>query len=784
MTHRPTHLHAPMGNLVIYGISALLILMAGGERLLSQPVGLDRFRVGTEAFFEKNSGQYDPRALYLMKRENLNIWVTTETILFEIYKDEPVLYLPGSHQLSGEQWGTGLHQRLDPTHYVRSGHAVAMSFVDSRCDVQIAPASPLPGLLHYIRGDDPSAYVRNVQRYSQVVMRELYPGISAVLTSESGMPRYDFILAPGADPDQIRIRFDGADSVVLENNGTVAVHTIHGPIRHGRIIAYQIIEKDSVPVSCTFSESADGTIGFRVLDYDSTHTLVIDPLIYSTLLGTSAEDVISDMAVTAEGSIIVSGHTGSVNGSLSIHPGFPRTPGTFQGSGRTKHFDVFVTKFSPDDHSLEFSTIIGGGHSDYSAAIALDSAGNIYVAGTSFGSYIPFPTTEGAIRTEAYDTAFTSDSDGFILKLTPDGRDLVYSTLVGSRSWERIMDLAISRTGEAVIGGFGGRDSFPFEGEVLQDTSRRASVSFVAKVNVDGTEYIYSTLFGGDAECIIFGLAVDSLGRAFVTGKTDSDSTFAVTSGTLQTEPQGDDDGFISIINAGGTALDRSTLLSGLGDDQGYDITIDARGDVHVTGVSYRNAQHFPVTNREYWLDTLNNFGDNLFIVKIDSNLSDLTHSLIIGDGCGCTGTSIFVDKDFNTIVAGHARNDMFTTTNSFQDKNLGDKDAFILELDAFGERIIYATLLGGSRDDFGIAAAKDRLGNYVLAGYTLSFNHSSIFAPNFPTTEETLRSSFGDHHSQNGKSDAFYSVLDSTATPTVSAPYEYIRYPRQFRLR
>ena len=265
-------------------------------------------------------------------------------------------------------------------------------------------------------------------------------------------------------------------------------------------------------VSGHYVLNADGQVGFAVGPYDTSKSLVIDPtLSYSTYLGGSDSDVPGAIAVDASGNAYVTGVTYSTD--------FPTASPVQSFAGSP---DVFVTKLRADGSALVYSTFLGGNDEDVGLSIALDSADNAYVSGSTRSN--DFPTTPGAFqRTHA------GNEDAFVFKLNAAGSGLVYSTYLGGSNTDKGSGIAVDSAGNAYIGGYTLSPDFPTTAGSFQPAFAGQASAFVAKVNAAGSGpglldlprwwpwWQRSRFPCGRA------IAVDSSGSAYITGRRRGD---------------------------------------------------------------------------------------------------------------------------------------------------------------------------------------------------------------------------------------------------------------------
>ena len=429
--------------------------------------------------------------------------------------------------------------------------------------------------------------------------------------------------------------------------------------------------------------------------------------------------------------------TGFTTGFTTSTPYFPTTAGAYQTTFGGGYDDAFVTKLNPTGTALVYSTYLGGTSYDTGTGIAVDTAGNAYVTGTTGSA--DFPTTLGA-----YQTTYGGYDDAFVTKLNPTGTALVYSTYLGGTSYDTGTGIAVDTAGNAYVTGTTGSADFPTTLGAYQTTYGGNGDAFVTKLNPTGTALVYSTYLGGTSDDVGYGIAVDTAGNAYVTGYTTSYTTspyFPTTAGAYQTSFGGGyDDAFVTKLNPTGTALVYSTYLGGTSDDVGYGIAVDTAGDAYVAGYT---TSPFPTTAGAYQT-TFGGGYDDAFVTKLNPTGTALVYSTYLGGTSYDTGTGIAVDTAGNAYVTGTTGSaDFPTTLGAYQTTYGGNGDAFVTKLNPMGTALVYSTYLGGTGNEVGYGIAVDTAGNAYVTGFTTS-------TTDFPTTAGAYQTSFG------GGDDAF----------------------------
>jgi hypothetical protein len=348
---------------------------------------------------------------------------------------------------------------------------------------------------------------------------------------------------------------------------------------------------------------------------------------------------------------------------------------------------------------------------------------------------------------------------------------LFYSTYLGGSFDDHGEGIAVDSTGNAYVTGGTTSSNFPTTPGAYSTTfGCCVGVSnhvFVTKLNPLGSApLIYSTYIGANGDDFGIGIAIDTLGNAYVTGRTGNN--FPTTPGAFQTTFGGGNyDGFVTKLNSSGSALFYSTYLGGSGDDWGVGIAVDGAGSAYVTGRT--GSTNFPTTIGAFqtaFAGGIDSFatpgGTDAFVTKLNpAGSAPLLYSTYLGGSANDFGNGIAVDGLGNAYVTGYSGSTNFpTTAGAFQTTFGGAVDAFVTKLNPLGSApLVYSTFLGGSSGDQGRGIAVDGSGNAYVTGFTGSTN--------FPTTLGAFQTSYG------GNGDAFVTKLN----PAGSAPLVYSTY-------
>jgi hypothetical protein len=642
--------------------------------------------------FEKNEGQTDAQVQYLSRGPGFGLFLTGNAAVLSLAR-------PGTS--------------AGPSQPVLRD-VIRLQFAGANANPQVVGQQELPSRSNYLTGADPSRWRTNVTQYGQVAYRNLYPGVDLVYYGTAGRQlEYDLVVAPGADPGQVRLAFQGISGAQLNAQGHALLSVGGRSVVQQAPVLYQLLNGTRQTISGGYVLNADGTIGFHVGAYDLSRPLYLDPVLsFSSYLGGSGDDYGYAVAVNQAGEAFVTGSTASTD--------FPTTTGTFAG-GTT---DAFVAKLNAAGTTLMYATYLGGSNTDTAYGLAVDATGNALVVGQTKSS--DFPVTAAAVR----DHLYTAGTAAFLTKLNGTGDAVLYSTFLGGSgvSNAAATAVAVDAAGNAYLTGWTTGVGFPTSAGTFQSSfgggGQDAFVTEVvpiAQVGVGGL--VYGSYLGGDGVDGGTGIAVDQAGNAFVSGSTTGWTTtaFPTTSGAYQTTYGGGaHDGFVVQVNASASALSYGTLLGGSGDDQANGVGIDLAGNAYVTGST---SGSFPTTTGAYQT-TYGGGTTDAFVTKLNATGTTLTYSTYLGGSAADSAYGIGVDFTGNANVAGGTSSTNFPTANALYGSNAGGEDAFLTRLSSSGTALSYSTYLGGSLDDEARGIALDWQGNAYVTGWTKSSNY------------------------------------------------------------
>lgn len=324
-------------------------------------------------------------------------------------------------------------------------------------------------------------------------------------------------------------------------------------------------------------------------------------------------------------------------------------------------YEVFVVKFSSDGASLDYCTYIGSpagplgenAGDEWGHAIAVDESGSAYIAGRVDVELSNFPVTSGAYD-ESYNGASSAYHDGFVLKLSPDGGSLQFSTYLGGSGREAITDLALAPDGSVLVTGYTNSSDFPGTSGSF-DSNIDGDDVFVASLSNDGSALNFAAYVGGSAKEDSSSIGVDGQGVIYLAGSTYS-SDFPTTSGAFDESFGGDVDAYVMVISDDGSSLMYSSYIGGTDIERAYGVAASPTGSAYVSG--FTASADFPEFNGYM---SANSNATVAFVLRLlnDSADSDSDGVPDINDNCQYSFNSEQDDSDGNGI--GDACDECFT---------------------------------------------------------------------------------------------------------------------------
>ncbi len=612
-----------------------------------------------------------------------------------------------------------------------AGTVLRVDFPAARGRPKLVASDPRDSRVNLLLDRNPARWRSGIPTYGEIRYAGIAPGTDLVYRVAEGRLKYDLVLAPGADLSKAVLRYDGAEGLTVGDDGTLSIGTAAGLFREGRPYLFQEHGGQRLEVEGGYRIVSGNQLGFWAADYDPTLPLAVDPgITWSTFIGGSSNDYPYRVATDSNGDIYIAGYT--------VSPDYPVSSGAYQPTKNLDR-DVFVTKLRGDGTNIVWSTFLGGSSTDQGLALAVDTGGDVFVAGNTGSS--DFPVSANGFR-----RTYAGGGDGFVTKLSSSG-GLSYSTYLGGGVDDAVYSVAVDGSGYATVAGSTGSVDFPITPGVFKSALHDAGEGFVTKLNTTGSQLVYSTFLGSDGGSDqIFGLALDSQGRPTVVGRTNS-TAFPTTAGVFDPTADAFWDGFVMRLNSTGTGCVYSTYLSGSGYDEPWAVAVDANGNAYVVG---RTASpNFQTTSGAFQRTKAGGTYDG-FVMKISSDGRTLLYGTFLGGAADEYIYGITVNSAGEALLTGYTDSANFpVTADAYDGTANGGSDAFVSRLGASGGSLIYSSFLGGTGADFGRGIALKPNGQVAVTGFTTSTS--------FPTTAGSYDQSF------NGTStyyDGFVSVL------------------------
>jgi Abnormal spindle-like microcephaly-assoc'd, ASPM-SPD-2-Hydin/Beta-propeller repeat len=648
-------------------------------------------------------------------------------------------FLNRSNGLETLYGSSGIHMRLpDKTGRLKE---IQMRWLHAGRPSMLAE-KPLPGKSNYLLGSDPSRWIKGIPQSAQIRYHQLYPGIDLVFHGTGDSIEHDFEIQAGADPAKIAFSLD--QPVVVGKDQSLQVEAGGHALHFARPIAYQQYGHERKQIPVAFLVSPEGSVTFRLGKYDSSKTLVIDPVLtFSTYLTGTASDTIRAITTDASGNVYVTGGTAATDFPLK-NPEQSTCSNCANGDN-----DVFVTKLDPTGRTLLYSTYLGGSSGAEGGSIAVDGQGNIVVSGTATGS--DFPHTPAA---PAY--CQTTASCFFLTSLKPDGASFNYSILLGGSQDEpgsgNDGHLALDSAGNAYFAGNTYDPNFPITPGTLGTVPGYPNTALVVlKMDTTGT-LTYSTAIPGNAPANpensytnyfqVEEIAVDTNGQVTVAGT--SGPGLPTTPGTLQTTfpvttTGGGIAGFLLQLNSTATALNYATYLPGT--DYVAALAVAGDGSLYIAGST--GETNLPVSANAY-LKALVPGPDCTctagYIMKLNSTATTVVAATYLegtstaqDEGAMLEGMSL--DSHSNPVVGGLTSSTAFPLINPFVSQfetSSSDVSLVIAQMSSDLSTLLFGSFLSSTTaipytGSLFNALAVDPNDHVLVAGTT--------YAANFPTT-------------------------------------------------
>ncbi|MFH1052525.1 MAG: T9SS type A sorting domain-containing protein [bacterium] len=636
-------------------------------------------------FFIENKGQWDSNIRFLAKVDGMNAWITNEGIYYDFF----VIEEKKIDDIKKEKFISDTYSPINENHKTQRGHVVKMNLVGQNQVIRYKGLKKLETYYNYFLTGDSTKWASYVPLYKEVIIEDIYSGIDVKYYFNGNQLRYDYLVNPGGNPEDIIMQFEGQDSISISSKNEIELQTSICTFKHNQLRTYQFKNEKTSNIESQFQLNSDNSIGISIANYDKSRTLIIDPAVEMEIRYSSYLNYIGNPTCNA-----------NQDNFFSIKPLMKSTLDTLQ---------VIIYKLELSNSNLDsmlFTNYVPS--SEYYNAFNVQSIkllknDKMYIIGQL-----------GINDINVTPGCYSSDIDYSmgIFKYDRKTNKIVFATMF-SRGATAADELALGRrifideNENIFLAGIYVESimpkGLPITNNAFQKTyepqpcpPRYNILPFVSKINSTGSKLVYSTFLGGCGRDFIDCLFVNNNGEAIIVGGTASpdfpikNSFDSISNSHADT----DYDAFIAQLNEDGSDIVFSSYLGGDDYDWAKGVIFDSMGMPIVIGTT--GSKFFPTTANAYSRDTSRT--RKLFITKFDSNYKDLVFSTVFPGGSKFPSYDcIEIDKNNNIILCGRTTAwDFPTTTNAIEQSYIGSGGGFISVFDPYGSNLIYSSYWKG----------------------------------------------------------------------------------------
>lgn len=617
--------------------------------------------------FTENKQQYPKYVLYKADLLGGTVFIEQHGLTY-LFWNTPHPTIP---ELQSKHAHTPL-QKNDSIKY----HSYKVHFVNANENCQIIAQNPVDGCENYIKGNDPQKWSLNVKQYLNITYKNLWPNIDLVLYQNGNSFKYDFVVHPGGDPNIIKLRYEGIDSISVSQQNIILKTSIN-TIMEKKPYGYQFSKtgKDSIQTFYLLDEQTK-MLSFRIYKYNKKETLFIDPeLIFSTYTGSTTDNWGFTATYDKEGNVY--------SGGIVEGGGYPVSTGAYQKT-QNADWDIGIIKYDPKGTKRLYATYLGGSGCEMPHSLVVNSKNELVLFGTSSSNDFPIKngyksTFSGGISIDYDNILFNSGLDIIVAILSPDGSNLKASTFLGGSdndglNYDNSIDPNLIQDGNGELYynyGDGARgevivdqndnvyvgtctfsSDFPIVNG-FQPTLKGGEEGVVFKLSADLKNLQWSSFLGGTHDDAIYSIDVDTAATVYVTGGTNS-VNFPTTANTIHPNALGGAvDAFVTKISSNGSSILNSTYFGSSEYDQAYFVRVDKLKHIYIYGQTSAPGTTLRV-NALYGQD---NSGQ--FISKFCNTLDTLIWSTTFGTGVNLPNispTAMSVDVCNRVYLSGVGR--------------------------------------------------------------------------------------------------------------------------------
>ncbi len=627
------------------------------------------------------------------------------------------------------------------------GQRIDVNFIGCNSSAHIQASKMLPGHFNYYLSHCDRG-ILNVNSFSEVTFEDIYNGVDIVYYGiKENSLKYDFVVKPGANTEQIKIQYEGIEGLRI-GNGDLIVNTKLGIMHEQMPRIYQEIAGKIKDIKGEYVLTGD-VVSLKVGKYNKAYSLIIDPWV--SYLGSDKKDKGYAIASHNNGDVTISGTTQSAN--------FPVRPGAFQQAKSANigalNYDVFISQLSADGTTLKWSTFYGGNGNEDGLSLAVDIFNNVVLTGVT--SSTNFPKTIGG--------GLSGSMDAFVIKLNGNSGSQIWGQYTGGNLIERGYGITTDATGNIVLTGSTTSTSGLSTAGVLQQNygGGTAEDIFLMKYSAAGN-ILWATYLGGSSSDIGYAVAIDKNDEIIITGETQSAVGIA-SIGAYQTVLSGGKDVMIAKINSSGSAIVWSTYYGGTNFnsaafmERGIGVDTDSKNNIVITGTTA--SSDFPITTGAFQTSH-NGVDEEGFVLKLNSAGTPLWCTYVGGPDRDET-QSVVIDPFDNIYIAGDTYSSTMPASSCAYQATLtqgstggtASEDNMILKFDPNGSLLCMTYLGGTSHDDheysFGF---KLPVTGPMITMYNGFVYIVSSTSGGYPVTSNALQTVFG------GQEDAVVAMI------------------------
>ncbi|MBN1539605.1 MAG: hypothetical protein JW939_05625, partial [Candidatus Thermoplasmatota archaeon] len=647
-----------------------------------------------EHYFTENRGQWVPEIEFVARTDFGRMAITGTGMIYDIRE-----IIAGDLRMPNE----GSNDHMTGTFI--EGYVIAATFKGGS-STDVVGIGALPMRSNYFTGGDEEEYTTNIPSFREVVMEDIYDGIDARFYFNGDSVKYDLLLAPDADPDEIIVRIDGADA--LDVGRSEVGFILDGRKRMGDSELLVYCSDNGEMIDASFCCIGENSYGFDIVDRPLGKMVVIDPVIRSAFISGGGQDKVEEVIMGPDGSHYIGGVTDSLD--------FPVTPGAYQveidNSSGCPGNDIFITKLNSEMNDIIFSTFMGGCDHEWLTGMELLEDGSIVFAGYTLSE--DFPNTTGAM-----DNTLDGFQDGFVARLSADGSELVYSSYFGGNDLDWIGSMSVDDLGRTYLVGWSFSTDLPRTGGA-RNSSEGPYMMFITVVENDGSSVLRSMIFNSSDQQEANGIVHLENGNVLLSGFTYNRS-FPVTPGCIDTcingTPGIDADIFLMEIDIWDHETVRSGVIGGSVYERPYEVEVDGER-IWMAGIT--TSPDLPLTEdafrRPASVDSV-----EWFIMRVDRNITTLEYSTYISGDRDEWDINMEVGDDGLLYICGKTwSSNIIMTEDAFDSIFNGSTDLAIMVFEGPNMSLVHSTYLGGEAGDYVSSMIYAGNGTVAIGGYAV----------------------------------------------------------------